>query len=60
VYRGERHSVGGGPAAKFGPHPLTLAADWFADRFAGRDAVDRVTTVQTDGSTSTEPVTSWL
>jgi dipeptidyl aminopeptidase/acylaminoacyl peptidase len=60
VYRGERHSVGGGPAAKFGPHPLTLAADWFADRFAGRDGVDRITTVQMDGLTSTEPVTSWL
>lgn len=60
VYRGERHSLGGGPATRFGPHPLTVAADWFADRFAGHDAADRLTHVELDGSTSTGPLEPWL
>jgi len=60
VYRGERHSLGGGPATRFGPHPLTVAADWFADRFAGRESVDRVTHVEIDGSTSTGPLEPFL
>jgi dienelactone hydrolase len=60
VYRGERHSLGGGPATRFGPHPLTVAADWFADRFAGRDGIDRVTLVGTDGSASMQPLEPWL
>ena len=60
VYRGERHSLGGGPATRFGPHPLTLVADWFADRFVGRDAKDAVTVVGVDGSTSIEVLQDWL
>lgn len=60
VYRGERHSLGGGPATRFGPSPLTVAADWFADRFAGREAADGVTHVEVDGSTSTGPLEPWL
>ena len=60
VYRGERHSLGGGPATRFGPHPLTLAADWFADRFAGRAARDAVTVVGIDGTATTEPLERWL
>jgi dienelactone hydrolase len=60
VYRGERHSLGGGPATRFGPHPLTVAADWFADRFAGRKAADSVTLVSTDGSAPSQPLEPWL
>lgn len=60
VYRGERHSLGGGPATRFGPHPLTVAADWFADRFAARESADRVTQVEVDGSTSAVPLEPWL
>lgn len=54
IYEGERHSLGGGPATRFGPHPLTLVSDWFVDRFAGRDAKDAVTVVGVDGSTSVD------
>ena len=60
MYRGERHSLGGGPATRFGPHPVTVAADWFADRFGGRDARDAVTVVGIDGSATTEPLEPWM
>jgi dienelactone hydrolase len=35
VYKGSRHAIAGPPAI-FGPNPLTLAADWLADRLADR------------------------
>jgi dienelactone hydrolase len=60
IYRGERHSLGGGPATRFGPHPLTVAADWFADRFGGRAVREAVTVVGTDGSATTEPLEQWM
>jgi dienelactone hydrolase len=60
VYRGERHSLGGGPATRFGPHPITVAADWFADRFAGRKSSDAVTVVGTEGSVKAESFERWL
>jgi dienelactone hydrolase len=60
IYRGERHSLGGGPATRFGPHPITVAADWFVDRFAGRESRNAVTVVGTDGSANTEPLDHWL
>lgn len=60
VYRGERHSIGGGPAARLGPNAMDLAADWFADRFAGRDTTERVTVVDVTGHEATEPLAPWL
>lgn len=60
VYRGERHSIGGGPAARLGPNAMDLAADWFADRFAGRPTEERVTLVDVTGQTTTEPLAPWL
>jgi dienelactone hydrolase len=60
VYRGERHSLGGGPATRFGPHPITVAADWFVDRFTGRESRHTVTLVGTDGSAKREPLDQWL
>lgn len=60
VYRGERHSIGGGPAARLGPNAMDLAADWFADRFAGRETTERVTVVDVTGHEATEPLAPWL
>jgi hypothetical protein len=60
VYRGERHSLGGGAATRFGPPPLTVAADWFADRFAGRESSDAATVVGVDGSVTVERLANWL
>jgi dienelactone hydrolase len=60
VYRGERHSIGGGPAARLGPNAMDLAADWFADRFAGRVPEERATLVDVTGQTTTEPLGPWL
>lgn len=60
VYRGERHSIGGGPAARLGPNAMDLAADWFADRFAGRAAEEQVSVVDVTGRTTTEALGPWL
>lgn len=60
VYRGERHSLGGGPATRFGPHPITKVADWFADRFAGLDSRDAMTTVGVDGSVTANSLEAFL
>ncbi len=40
VYQGERHGIGGGPAANLGPNWVTSMADWFCDRFAGKPMPD--------------------
>ncbi len=39
---------------------MDLAADWFADRFAGRPTEERVTLVDVTGQTTTEPLAPWL
>jgi dienelactone hydrolase len=36
VYQESRHAVGNVPATNLGPFPLTLIADWMADRLAGK------------------------
>jgi alpha/beta superfamily hydrolase len=57
VYRGERHSIGGGPAAAFGPNRHHLVAGWAQDRQAGRTAHDRFRLVDGTGSVhEREPV----
>ena len=60
LYRGERHSIGGGPAARLGPNHLDAAADWFADRFDGRPPVEDVTVVDTSGKVTVAPLGPWL
>jgi len=60
VYRGERHSIGGGPAARLGPNPLDAAADWFADRFEERPFEQDVTVVETSGAFAVAPLEAWL
>ena len=60
VYRGERHSVGGGPAARLGPNHLDAAADWFVERFEGRPIVEDATTVEASGQTCKAPLDAWL
>lgn len=52
VYRGERHSIGGGPASAQGPNRQHLVADWVEDRFAGRSARDRWRVVDVTGVVS--------
>jgi len=49
VYQGERHSLGGGLASQLGPNRNTLVADWFADRFAGRELRSERVYVDTSG-----------
>jgi dienelactone hydrolase len=49
VYRGEKHSVGGGPAAAFGPNRHHVVAGWALDRVRGLPAVDRFRVVETTG-----------
>ncbi len=60
LYRGERHSIGGGPAARLGPNHLDAAADWFVDRFDDRPVSEDVTVVETSGQASVEPLEPWL
>jgi dienelactone hydrolase len=60
IYRGERHSIGGGPASRLGPDPLLAAADWFVERFEGRPIEEDVTVVETTGRTATRPLDDWL
>jgi dipeptidyl aminopeptidase/acylaminoacyl peptidase len=60
LYRGERHSIGGGPASRLGPNHLDAAADWFVDRFEDRPAEEDVTVVETSGQVTVEPLDRWL
>jgi dipeptidyl aminopeptidase/acylaminoacyl peptidase len=60
LYRGEKHSIGGGPAARLGPNALDLAADWFVDRFAGRAPSETATVVETSGAAETVALGPWL
>lgn len=50
VYRGERHSIGGGPASAFGPNRNHLIAGWAQDRQAGQPARDRFRVVDATGA----------
>jgi hypothetical protein len=50
VYRGERHSIGAGPAALFGPNRQHLIAEWARERMAGQPARDRLRVVDATGS----------
>jgi dienelactone hydrolase len=50
VYRGEKHSIGGGPASAFGPNRHHVVAGWALDRIRGLDAVDRFRVVDPTGA----------
>jgi dienelactone hydrolase len=60
VYRGERHSIGGGPASRLGPSHIDAAADWFVDRFAGRAVTQEAILVEASGQARTHPLQTWL
>jgi pimeloyl-ACP methyl ester carboxylesterase len=49
LYEGEKHSVGGSPAARFGPNRHHLVAGWIADRLAGQPVADRFRYVDASG-----------
>jgi pimeloyl-ACP methyl ester carboxylesterase len=50
VYRGERHSIGAGPAAALGPNRHHLIAGWAQDRHDGSPARDRFRVVDATGT----------
>jgi dipeptidyl aminopeptidase/acylaminoacyl peptidase len=57
VYRGERHSIGGGAAAALGPNRHHLIAGWAQDRQAELPARDRYRVIDTTGQVhEREPV----
>ncbi len=55
VYQGEKHSLGSGPAAQFGPNRDNLVADWYLDRFAGRPLLSERWYVETSGAVRVTP-----
>ena len=55
IYRGERHSIGAGSAAAFGPNRHHLIAGWAQDRQDGRPAVDRYRVVDATGAVADRP-----
>jgi len=55
IYRGERHSIGAGPAAAFGPNRHHLIAGWAQDRQDGRPAADRYRVVDATGAATDRP-----
>jgi dienelactone hydrolase len=56
LYQGERHGIGGGPAAALGPPRDELVAEWFVDRFADRPAPDRLRYVTASGAVVEGPL----
>lgn len=55
VYQGEKHSLGGGAASTLGPNRHHLVAQWFADRFEGRPASERLLYVDAAGRVEEQP-----
>lgn len=49
LYEGERHSIGGSPAAQLGPNRHHLVAGWIADRLAGVPAEEQFLYVDVTG-----------
>lgn len=56
VYADSRHSVGNVPAANLGPAPGALAADWMADRMAGKPLASERWFVDASGGVATTPL----
>lgn len=56
VYQGERHGIGGGPAAALGPQWLNTITDWFYDRFTQKPMQSERTLVDLTGQQHTTQV----
>jgi pimeloyl-ACP methyl ester carboxylesterase len=57
LYQGEKHSVGGSPAAQFGPNRHHYVANWIAERFWRSPASDRFLYVESTGRVVEQPPT---
>ena len=56
VYQESRHSVGNVPSANLGPFPPILAADWMADRLAGKPFASEKWYVTSSGQIEKTPL----
>jgi dienelactone hydrolase len=56
VYQESRHSVGNVPSANLGPFPPILAADWMADRLAGKPLASEKWYVTSSGQIEKTPL----
>jgi dienelactone hydrolase len=56
LYQGERHGVASGPAAMLGPGRDEFVAEWFADRFAGREPEEGLSFVDMAGRVHERPL----
>ncbi len=56
VYQGERHGIGGGPAAALGPQWLNTITDWFCDRFTQKSMQSERVLVDLTGQQHTTQV----
>jgi dienelactone hydrolase len=56
IYQESRHSVGNVPAANLGPFPPILAADWMADRLAGKPFASEKWYVTSSGQIEKTPL----
>jgi dienelactone hydrolase len=56
VYQESRHSVGNAPSANLGPFPPILAADWMADRLAGKPFASEKWYVTSSGQIEKTPL----
>jgi dipeptidyl aminopeptidase/acylaminoacyl peptidase len=56
LYQGEKHGIAAGPAAALGPNRDDVVVEWFADRFAGVPASERLRYVDQTGRVSEQPL----
>jgi dienelactone hydrolase len=56
IYQGDRHSIGGSPAAYRGPAPSSLLADWVRDRLDGKPVPSERWYVQNSGQVLKSPL----
>ncbi len=56
IYQESRHSVGNVPAANLGPFPPILAADWMADRLAGKPLASERWFIASSGQIEKKPL----
>ena len=56
LYQGERHGISGGPAAINGPDRDASIVEWLLDRVAGRELIDELHFVDTQGRVHVTPL----